>query len=431
MVLAGEARPLERKRTTSMEAPTLLLLGANHRTVPIEERERLLRRVRYARLRTLAGPRPPWMDLVLLTTCNRIEAYALAGEPAAALRVLEDAFAIPSKDPRVYVLRDREAAAHLFRVAAGLDSLAQGEGQVTAQVRRAAEDRPAPWRRRTELTSLFARAARAAPRVRRLAGLKENGTSASHAAIRFVGQVVRAPRPRVLLLGTGKMARIGAEALKDRADVIVLNRDAAKARTVARSLGGRGAGMERLASELAQADVVIAATSTRKPLITPRLLQQAARHRDGHPLWLIDLGFPRNIDARCGSIEGATLVDMDALAPWGAQSLSPVPRARAEDAIHEEARKAVDLVIPRAALDVAAFRRTAETVRLEEVQRALARLPALSDADRQVVDKLAARLVNRFLHGPTERLRALPEEARGLLVEELVAGLRETGGETG
>lgn len=427
MSLEGDGVPGQPARFATDPA-ALLVVGANHRTAPIEARERLLRLVTYPRLRAAAGTRPPWDDLILLATCNRIEAFALTNRREAALRALRKTFALPLEGPRVYVLDGEDAAAHLFRVASGLDSLAQGEGQITTQVRRAPDDRPARWKKRPGLASLFSHAARAAPRIRGLAGVTEDGTSAGHAAVRFVRQVVPLARPRVLLLGTGKMARIGAGALRGRADLVVLNRDASKARTVAQELGGRGGSMARLSSELARADVVIAATSTRKPLVTRALLARASEGRGGRAIWLIDLGFPRNVDVRCATLDGVTLVDIDALAPWGGQPLPPPAQARADAAIRDEARRAVEALSPRASLDVAIFRRAAEALRRDEVERALSRLPSLSESDRAVVDKLATRLVNRFLHAPTERLRSLPDGAREELVRELVDGLQEAGG---
>ncbi len=404
-------------------ARQLLLLGVNHRTAALDERERLLRRATYGRLRRAARSDAPWDDLVLLTTCNRLETYVVTSRPRDATRLLRSVLEIPEDSRALYTLMGADAAAHLLRVAAGLDSLAQGETQVVAQVRRAPSQRPGSWKRSEVLATLFEAAARAAPRIRRSADLDGTEVSASHAALRFIESSVHLARPTVALLGTGKMARIAAASLRGRARIYVANRDPQRAREVARALGGRGAGLDALDPILEQADVVLAATASHKPLVSAARLRRIVARREGRPLWIIDLGFPRNIAPACRGLHGVTLLDIDGLAPWGAQPLPPVALARAEALIRSEADRLASTLRPSTSDEIASLRRTAEEIRRREVSEALARLPDLSDADRAVVDKLAARLVNRFLHGPTELLRASPETVRAELVHELLRGI--------
>lgn len=406
----------------------LVLLGTNHRTCSLDEREALLRRATHRRLERAGGDVPPWEDLVLLTTCNRIEVYAATRGPETALQAIAAALDVVPDDARFYVLQGEAAAAHLFRVASGLDSLAQGEAQVATQVRQAPSLRPRARRRASPLAAAFGRAARAAPKIRTLAGLDATGASASHAALRFLQSSVPLARPTMGLLGTGKMARIAAASLRGKAKILVVNRDPETAREVARDLGGRGSGLDGLDAMLGAADVVLAATRSAKPLVTARRLQRVLPSRQGRPLWLVDLGFPRNVEAACRDLPGVTLVDIDGLAPWGARPPAPAALAKAETRIRQEARKVASSLEPSAAEDIAALRRRLETVRRREVEEALDRLPALSTEDRAVVDKLATRLVNRLYHGPTERLRSLSGEERAEWVRELVRGL---GGEAG
>ncbi len=422
--MASEGDRATRAAPSSASGPELVLVGANHRTATLEEREALLRRATYARVRALASP-PPWSDLVLLATCNRIEAYLVTVAPEESVRAMRNVLDVPDSSSRLYVLRGAEAAAHLLRVAAGLDSLAQGEAQITAQVRKAASQRPTTYRRSPHLAEILERAAREAPRIRSLAGLDGKDISASHAALRFIATSVPISRPTLALLGTGKMARIAAGSLRGQAAILVANRDAARAREVAKSLGGQGYGLDRLDTVLEAADVVLAATTARKPLVSRARVGRVLARRNGRPLWFIDLGFPRNIDPSSRTLPGVTLVDIDGLAPWGAQPLPPEASARAEARIRLEAERLVNGLRPESAADIAALRKAAEGLRRREVDEALARLPSLSDADRAVVDKLATRLVNRFLHGPTERLRSFPEATRAEIVHEL---LRSMGG---
>jgi len=424
--MASEGDRASRGSPATSLASELVLVGANHRTCPLDEREGLLRRATYPRLRTAGGSPPPWADIVLLTTCNRIEVYAATATPQDAVRAIRKALGIPESSSCAYVLTGLGAAAHLLRVAAGLDSLAQGEAQVAAQVRKAASLRPKSAQRSALLASLLERAAREAPRIRTLAGLDGRDVSASHAALRFIESTVPTPHPTIALLGTGKMARIAAGSLRGRARILVANRDPKRARDVAKALAGRGYGLEDLDAVLERADIVLAATATRKPLVTSRRLRRILARRGDRPLWFIDLGFPRNIDPACRDLAGVTLIDIDALAPWGAQPLPPGALARAEARIHVEAERLVAALQPGFAEDIAALRRTAEEIRRREVDEALSRLPGLSESDRAVVDKLATRLVNRFLHGPTERLRAFPEATRLEIVQELLRGMGGT-----
>ena len=401
-----------------------LVVGANHRTSSLETRESLLRKVSYASLGKAGGPCPPWSDLVLLSTCNRIEIYAITETPHRSADAVRRVLGVSKDGPTLYVLEDRDAAAHLIRVASGLDSLAEGEEQVTAQVRNAPVDRPAGTSPRGPLADLFRLASQIAPQVRRIAGVTPADASASHAAVRFLEAAVGVENRIVALIGTGKMARIAAKSLQPRAEIRILNRSLARARELADRLGGNAVPLGDLQKVLGEADVVLAATAVRHPIITTHTLRAAIRRRNGRPIWLIDLGFPRNVDPGCRRLPGVRVLDLDGLAPWGRRPPSPVVHARLEHRIQKEAERMIASLHPAESIEVAVFRRTAESVRRREVEQALARLPDLSEEDREIVDKLATRLVNRFLHDPTERLRSLPDETRTKIVQQIVAGLQ-------
>src|SRR5712692_11604314 len=143
----------------------LLVIGTNHRTSSLDTRERSLRKASYSSLRMAGGRRPPWSDLVLLTTCNRVEVYALTEAPDQAAETVRRALGVAEDEPILYVLEDFDAAAHLIRVASGLDSLAEGEEQVTTQVRNAPLRRSARTSPHGPLPDLFHHAARIAPQV--------------------------------------------------------------------------------------------------------------------------------------------------------------------------------------------------------------------------------------------------------------------------
>src|SRR2546426_2487401 len=419
--------PLSPRRSdlpTRAAATHLIVIGTNHRTSSLDTRERLLRKASYASLRKAGGPRPPWSDVVLLTTCNRIEVYALTEDPARAAELVRKTLGVSLDERILYVLDDGDAAAHLIRVASGLDSLAEGEEQVTAQIRNAPARRPTRIRANGPLADVFLQAARIAPSIRAIAGFNSRDASASHAAIRFLEAVLPLEHRIVAVIGTGKMARIAAKALRPRAEIRVVNRNHPRARELAQSLDGEAVPWADLQTLLADADIVLAATAVRRPLITKQMVRAAIRRRQGRPIWLIDLGFPRNVDPGCRGLPGVHLLDLDGLAPWGQRPPSPAALVRVDHRIRKESERLIESLRPEAFVDVAALRKTAEAVRRRELEEAFARLPDLSEEDRAIVDKLSMRLVNRFLHGPTERLRSLPEESRAEIVQEIVAGLQ-------
>ncbi len=424
-------RSAHRKMYRRSGPPHLVLVGANHRTCPLDIRERLVHHVTYARLKRLTGRHPPWEDVVLLSTCNRVEIYAVSRNPRRAEATLRASFA-PIAGPRsLYRLEAFHAAAHLFRVASGLDSVAQGERQVAEQVLRAPSGRPEELRTKGPLDLLFGRAGRSATRIRALAGVDDPSASASHAAVRYLRDVVPVPHPSVVLAGSGKMARLAASALRGRARITVVDRRLEKAETVAAELGGIARRLDDLRGALLDADVVIAATGASKPIVSSAALRDIVEARAARTLWLIDLGVPRNFDPRARDLPGVTYVDIDALGPWASRPPSPGALARAEERIHEESRAFIETL--RSADDdaVATLRRAVEAVRTHEVDEALARLPTASAAERAVIEKLASRLVNRLLHEPTKRLRELDAKDRAILVRSFLSSWRDLGGGRG
>ncbi len=402
----------------------LLLVGANHRTCPIDVRESLASRVTYRRFGAARRSPRPFMDLVLLSTCNRAEAYAATSSLETAKSALHRAFGLPPGSQFLYELEGTEAAVHLLRVAAGLDSIAVGESQIAEQVRQAVGHRPRAWRT-GPLADLFARAARNAPRLRRLAGMDGRAASASDAAVRYVRDVVP-PHARVTLLGSGKMARLAAEALPEDARITVVNRDYQKAVVIAQRLGGHAARGSELHKVLREADALIAATSSKQRILgVPDLAKIfAVRSR---PLWIIDLGMPRNVDPSAAGLKGLRIVTLDDLAPWAGLPPDPAARARVESVIRAEAEAFLESLRPRDADRVAALRIAAEHVRRSEVRHALARIPHATEDEREIVEKMSSRLVNRLLHGPTELVRRLQAEGHDALIEDLFDGTSAAG----
>ncbi len=355
-----------------------------------------------------------------------MEAYALTDSPAETVLAVRRALALPKEAGTSYELEGLDVVAHLFRVAAGFDSMALGESQICEQVRRAHLDRPKRWGQSSPLADLFERAARLSPRLRHLAGIGRWPASASHAAVRYIRDVVGTSETRITLLGSGKMARLAAEALPGGARLWVLNRDFRKARSTAARLGGRAAPLSRLPAVLAKTDVLIAATSSTKRLVGRETLARAQASRSRRPLWILDLGVPRNVDPSASKLDGVRLLTIDDLGPWTGPMPDPEATARAERRIRIETEAFGAKLQPRAADQVSALRIAAERIRRAEVERALSRLPQTSAVDRAIVDKMADRLVNRLLHAPTQLAKRLQAEGHEGAIADLLP--RESSG---
>jgi glutamyl-tRNA reductase len=393
----------------------LSLVGISHRHAPIEVRERVaLNGSDSAALaRELAAD---GHECVCLSTCNRTELYAVGDE--AERRSLDALRALGGEEVAelCYRLDDHAAALHLFRVAAGLDSLVPGEGEILGQVR-AAYEAGAPG---SLLNRLFRDALHAGKRARTQTTIAESPASVSSAAAALAQQVFgELGGRRVVIVGAGKVGELAARALSARgADVhAVVNRSEERAEELARTYGAAAVPIERLADELAQADVAVACTSA--PGFVVRL--EDVRDRRGRPLFLIDLAVPRDVDPALNDVDGCYLYDIDDLEAVVEATLSGRRREaeRAETIVVEEAER---FRAWQASLDVvptiASLRARAEEIRSAELSKA-----KLSDRERAAVDSITTQIVNKLLHLPTVRMKEAAAAADAVLYADAVRHL--------
>lgn len=312
--------------------PELLAVGVSHRTCPLDAREILAERVRP--LRETIGSWGPWVDAVVLSTCNRVEVVALTATVDAAERRILDGFGLARDDPRVYLLRGSEAAEHLFRVASGLESVAQGECQVAGQVRRAARGTGA-------LSRILLAAAEEAPGIRAAAGLTDEDASASRAAVRFLRSVIPRCNPTVAILGAGKMARIAADHLAGTADLLIVDADMDRASGIAEDVGGHAYGLESIRDVLVRTDALLTAVPAKGRVLFAETVRDSLARRAGRPLWIVDLAVPRNVDPALHRTPNLSLMDIDGLRPWGLRTTDPRALAAAERQIRHRAEIAL------------------------------------------------------------------------------------------
>jgi glutamyl-tRNA reductase len=376
------------------ETARLLAVGVSHRNAPLELRERLYlpdgRAVELAR--ELGG--------VVLSTCNRTEVYLADGDPARVQGELERRSGL-ELDGVLAAWEGGEAVEHLFRVAAGLDSLVPGEAQILGQVRLAYEAALGAGATGPALNRLFEDALHTGKRVRTEAGLAEMPESVAASAVELAAKTLGALEgKRALLFGAGRMSELAARDLRaHEAEVVVSSRTLESAQELAERVGGRAAPFDAVAVELTSADVVISATRCPYPILHAEAVQPRAR-----PLVLIDIAVPRDLDPEIAKVEGCTLYDIDALGGGLVGREEDVREA--ERIVAEEAASFAEWHRSRvAAPAIAALRRRAEEIRAEELARAEPRLAELSERERKAVETLTAQIVNKLLHAPTVRAK--------------------------
>lgn len=392
----------------------LLLVGVNHRTATLEEREALALREEEAQalLAGLTG-RGQVSEALVLATCNRTEFYAVADAVDAADEHIRQAVRdVRQRDllapgPQRYVLAGAAAVEHLFRVACGLDSMVLGDVQILGQVKEAYARARQAGAAGVVLDRLFETALRAGKRARRETAIGAGTVSMASAAIELAELYGTLRGRRVLVIGAGETARLAARHVAHRnpASLVIANRDTGRAAALAESLGGRAAGLDGLAGALAEADVVVSATRAPMTLVPAAMVRQVMERRADRPLLMIDLAVPRDIEPEARHVPGVTLHAIDSIqavvGEGRGQRAAQVPSV--ERIIEDECGRfdawwrgleATPVVV--------ALRDHFERVRLEELER----VRHLPPAERARADRLTRTLINRLLHVPTLRLKS-------------------------
>jgi glutamyl-tRNA reductase len=400
---------------------SVVLVGISHHQAPVELRERAaLDLVRAGELaRTLAGERG---EAVCLSTCNRTELYLAdeSGEEAegkaeAALLALEQELG-----PSLYRLRDEAAALHLFRVAAGLDSMVPGEGEILGQVR-AAHDAGATG---PILDRLFRDALHAGKKARTETAIGESPASVSSAAAALAEQVFGDLAGRsVLVVGAGEAGELAIKSLRARGAEIafVANRTRERAEHLTERFGGEPLALGSVADRLEHVDVVLSSTSAPDWTLTRADVERTLHARRGRPLFLIDLAVPRDLDPSIHELDGCYLYDIDDLQAVVAETLAGRRREaeRAESIVAGEAERFREW---QASLDVvpaiASLRAHAEGIREAELERA-----KLSGAERRAAESVTAAVLNKLLHLPTIRMKQAAAAADGVIYADAVRHL--------
>jgi glutamyl-tRNA reductase len=399
----------------------LTVAGINHRGASLELRERVAYQPHEIQpaLQALvveSGAR----EGVILSTCNRTEVYLVEGDTDSTSTVWNVLSARMGQDASSigYVRRDRDAAAHLFRVASGLDSMVLGEAQIHGQVRDA-------WERcRSEsgavLNRLFQTSLLVAGRVRNETSVGRGAASVSSAAVQLARQIFGSlTGKRAMVLGAGDMAELALECLRDNGvgAAIVANRTFDRARELAARHGAVAMHYDECWAALADVDVLLCSTAAPHAIVGVEQVRPALASRGDRPLCVLDIALPRDVEPAVGRLGNVYLYNLDDLQAVVAANIerrrAQVPTA--EELIHAEVEKYWQWLAGLAAVPVLTeFRSRMDGVRQQELAHALRRLQHLPAAEQAVVEELSRALMQKFLHEPSVRLRAAAANGRGL-----------------
>lgn len=420
----------------------LAVVGASHRTAPIEHRERLAfaRREVPEALGALAAE--PGAEAVILSTCNRTEVYLSLpdgsdGMDAARALLAARMGMMPADASRhLYVHRDRHAVEHLFRVAAGLDSMILGEPQIQGQVKEAyaaarevaGEGGPVVG---PALHRLFQAAFSVGGRVRSDTQLGVGAASVPSASVELARKIFGSLRGRsALVLGAGDMSELTLECLRGEGvrTSIVANRTYDRARELAERWGGEAIRMDDMPRALPTVDIVVCSTAAPHPVLTRARLRAALPGGPPRPLCIIDIAIPRDVEPSVGDERNVFLYNVDDLRQIVDDNLGrrraqlPAAEAIISRGVEEYWQWYAGLaVVPT----IRALRDRGEAVRQAELDRALRQLAHLSPEDQAAIDALTRAVVNKVLHAPTARLRDAAGNGRGTGVLDAVRYLFE------
>jgi glutamyl-tRNA reductase len=413
----------------------LLAIGVSHKTAPVEVRERLaLPEARAAEfMRDLRGAAEVH-EAVSVSTCNRTELYLVVGDPVEAestvLAMLARQAGIrpTGLTSAIYSHHNCDAARHLYRVVAGLESMIVGEAEIQGQVKRSYDaalglDSTGP------LTNhLFKAALATGKRVRTETAIGERQLSLPGVAVALAREQLGGLAGReVVIIGTGETSELTARALADSGarTVFVANRRRDRAISLARRYGGRTLPFDELPGALLAADIVVAATASPHLLLEVDEIADVMGERGERPLLLIDLAVPRDIDAACGELEGVSLADIDDLQA-GANRNRRVRQAearKAEGIIEQEIQSfAAWLGALEVRPTVAALRAHATAIAEQVVRENAGKWESASRRDLERVEAMARAVVNRLLHEPTAQMKDMHDDrvhARMALVRDL------------
>ena len=395
----------------------LLLSGLSHKTAPVHIREKMA--IAEAALpRALHDlQRCGATEVVVLSTCNRVEFALSAPDTAEPAEILSRFFAewqgadAAALQPHIYKHESKAAIHHLFRVAASLDSMVVGEPQILGQLKSAYATARSEGTVGGLLELVLTRAFSVAKRVRSETGIGQMAVSVSYAAVELSRKIFGSLKGQtVMIIGSGKMGELAAKHLRrsGASRILVTNRTWERAQELAKLFDGTPIEYTRFQQVLPEVDIVIASSGAPHYILNREDMQRVITLRRNRPMFLIDIAVPRNIDPQVNEIEGLFLYDVDDLE--GVVNANIQERGRqaeeAEAIVQAEVEKTMARIqIESVTPTIVSLQEQLEEIRLGEVTRTLRRMPGLTPEQQQQIETMTKSIINKIAHGPISELR--------------------------
>ncbi|MBT7522699.1 MAG: glutamyl-tRNA reductase [Nitrospina sp.] len=409
-----------------MAEANLILVGVNHKTTPVEIREKLAftkGKIEESVDRLLNFP--DIIEHTILSTCNRVEIYARANGQNSAIQSIKQficdfhGLSAVQLEEHFYSYSNEAAIEHLFRVSSSLDSMILGEAQILGQVKDAyslAKDLRSTG---LVLNQLFEKAFSIAKKVREETGIAERSVSISSAAVELAQKIFDdLENHTVMLVGTGEMAELSAKHLISYGvkTVYVTSRTYERAANLARTLNGSALDFEAFKNELYRADIVITSTSASRFIITKDMVEKAIHERKNKPIFFIDIAVPRDIEPDVNDLENVYLYDIDDLHVVVSANMKEREK-ESENAMHlisQEVNKFNNwLGTLDAVPTIVEIRKRVENIGNQEMERTLKKIPHLSEEDKKIIYQMKNSMINKILHKPTIKLKQKTQSEDG------------------
>ena len=410
-------------------SPNLVLVGVNHKTAPIDLREKVaIGRDELAEATRALASMPGVLECMIVSTCNRVELLAAIDEEQVdPAEFLFDQFAVDPKllRPHLYVHRGRDAVRHLFRVASSLDSMVVGEPQILGQVKEAFGVARAAGTVSGQLEHLLQSAFAAAKRVRTETQIGSNSVSIASVAVDLARKIFGSLHGRtVFLVGAGKMSELAARHLVEQGAgaILVSNRTQERAEIMAEQFDGRVIPFGRLYEIAGEADIVITSTGAPHFIFRPEHGRAFLHKRRNRPMFFIDIAVPRDVDPAMNDLDGIFVYDVDDLQQVAAAHMEERSRQAvdAETLVEAEVerfhqRQRTVNVAPA----IVAMQKQAEEIRIGELQRIHPRLGTLTQEQLAAVEALTRGMVNKFLHPHMQAIKKAAREGDSARLDAL------------
>ncbi len=414
----------------------ILIVGLNHRTAPVEIREKLtFTKAKLPMVLDQLTEKKHIEGSVILTTCNRTEIYAAVHDVEKGLQNIKDFIStycnFNKNDLRqyLYVKTLYDGVRHLFRVASGLDSMVLGETQILGQVKEAYEVSLNNKTTNGVLNALFQHAISVGKKVRTETLIDQNAVSISYVAVELAKQIFGdLSKRKVLVLGAGEMSRLTAKHLLANGvtTIMVSNRSYDRAVEMAKEFKGKAVRFDNLFEQMANADIVISATAARHYIINEVDISNVMKKRKNNTLLLIDIAVPRDIQPEVANIEYVKLYDIDEMQNVIDKNLEErkAKALKAEEIIEEELKNFFDwldtlYVVPT----IIALQRKAEHIKNKELERARNRLNGFSEREEKVIGSMANSIMKQIIHEPIVNLKKYAVSGQGHLYSEICQNL--------